>query len=94
MPKVNRSGQATVLLPNQAQPLLSELPPKHRLAAAIAYYTAARIGEVLQLRAEAIAAGEIVFTFQTTKTKTTRTAKIPTPLAQLLSEYRQGLVKG
>jgi integrase/recombinase XerD len=94
MPKVNRSGQATVLSPDQVQLLLSELPPKHRLAAAIAYYTAARIGEVLQLRAEAIAAGEIVFTCQTTKTKTTRTAKIPSPLAQLLSEYRQGPVKG
>jgi hypothetical protein len=47
MPKVNRSGQSTVLT---LQLLLSQLPPKHRLAAAIAYYTAARIGEVLQLK--------------------------------------------
>lgn len=94
MPKVNRSGQATALSSEQVRLLLDHLPPKHRLAAAIAYYTAARIGEVLQLRAEAIAAGEIVFTCQTTKTKTTRTARIPTPLAELLSDYRRGSVHG
>lgn len=94
MPKVNRSGQATALSPEQVRLLLDHLPPKHRLVAAIAYYTAARIGEVLQLRAEAIAAGEIVFTCQTTKTKTTRTARIPTPLAELLSNYRRGSVNG
>ncbi|WP_425336540.1 tyrosine-type recombinase/integrase [Synechococcus elongatus] len=94
VPKVERSGQSTVLNPEQIRLLLEKLPPKHRLVAAIAYYTAARIGEVLQLRAEAITAGEIVFVRQTTKTRTTRTAKIPTPLVELLTEYRQGPVQG
>jgi integrase/recombinase XerD len=94
MPKVNRSGQSTVLTLEEMQLLLSQLPPKHRLAAAIAYYTAARIGEVLQLKAEAIGPEEIVFLKRTTKTKTTRTARIPIALATLLQEYRQGPVKG
>lgn len=86
MAKVNRFGQASVLTPAQIQDLWNELEQPHLLISKIAYYTAARVGEVLQLRAEDIKGGFIVFRASNTKTKTTRTVEIPQQLQRALDE--------
>lgn len=86
MAKVNRFGQATVLTPEQLTQLWVELDQPHLLVSQIAYYTAARIGEVLQLRAEDIVGGEILYRAANTKTKTTKTVAIPAQLKEALSK--------
>lgn len=85
MAKVNRFGQATVLTPEQLKQLWAELDQPHLLISQIAYYTAARIGEVLQLRAEDIAGGFILYRAANTKTKTTKPVAIPPQLKAALS---------
>ena len=84
MPKVNRNGQAVVLKDDQLAELFATLEQPHRLLFQICYYTAARVGEVVQLRAEDIVAGRVVYRAQTTKTKTTRDVAIAPPLAAAL----------
>ncbi|MBW4523369.1 MAG: site-specific integrase [Scytolyngbya sp. HA4215-MV1] len=84
MPKVNRNGQAVVLTEDQLAELFATLELPHRLVFQICYYTAARVGEVVQLQAEDIVAGRIVYRAQTTKTKTTRDVAIAPPLAAAL----------
>ncbi len=81
MPKVNRNGQAVVLSEDQLAELFATLEQPHRLLFQICYYTAARVGEVVQLRSEDILAGRIVYRARTTKTKTTRDVAIAPPLA-------------
>jgi len=84
MAKVNRFGKATVLTSEQLQQLWYELDQPHRLITQIAYFTAARIGEVLQLRREDVGADTIVYRATNTKTKTTREVEIPSQLRSLL----------
>lgn len=84
MPKVNRNGQAVVLNDEQLTELFAVLEQPHRLLFQICYYTAARVGEVIQLRAEDIVAGRIVYRAHTTKTKTTRDVAIAPPLTAAL----------
>jgi integrase/recombinase XerD len=84
MPKVNRNGQAVVLNDVQLTELFATLEHPHHLVFQLCYYTAARVGEVVQLRAEDIVAGRIVYRASTTKTKTTRDVAIAPPLAVAL----------
>ena len=86
MPKVNRNGQAAVLTDQQREEVFSALAQPHRLVFQICYYTAARIGEVVQLRREDILDTHIVYRARNTKTKQTREVAIARPLARLLSE--------
>ncbi|MBD2261133.1 site-specific integrase [Pseudanabaena sp. FACHB-2040] len=84
MAKVNRFGQAAVFSPDQLQDLWGELGQPHLVISQICYYTAARIGEVLQLRAEDVKAGRIVYRASNTKTKKTRTVEITRQLKEAL----------
>ncbi|MDX2240276.1 MAG: tyrosine-type recombinase/integrase [Leptolyngbyaceae cyanobacterium bins.302] len=84
MSKVNRNGQAVVLSEDQLAELFATLDHPHRLVFQICYYTAARVGEVVQLQAEDIVAGRIVYRARTTKTKTTRDVAIAPPLDSAL----------
>jgi integrase/recombinase XerD len=84
MPKVNRNGQAAVLTDDQLAELFEELDRPHRLICQICYYTAARVGEVVQLQAQDIAAGRITYRARNTKTKQTRSVIVAPPLAELL----------
>lgn len=84
MAKVNRFGQAAVFTPEQLQELWGELSQPHLVISQICYYTAARIGEVLQLRAEDIKGERIVYRASNTKTKKTRTVKVPQQLKEVL----------
>jgi integrase/recombinase XerD len=80
MPKSNRFGKATVLTPQQLTDLWTELDEPYRLIAKIAYFTAARMGEVVQLQAADLRGTAIVYRAETTKTNTTREALIPAQL--------------
>lgn len=84
MAKVNRFGKATVLSSKQLQLLWYELDQPQRLVTQIAYFTAARIGEVLQLRREDVGADTIVYRAVNTKTEKTREVEIPSQLRSLL----------
>jgi integrase/recombinase XerD len=86
MPKVNRNGQAAVLDDDQLAELFGELDQPHQLIFQICYYTAARVGEVVQLQAEDIAAGRITYRARNTKTKQTRSVVIAPPLAEQLEQ--------
>jgi integrase/recombinase XerD len=88
MPKVNRNGQATVLTPEQLNELWQTLTPTHKLITQFCYYTAARVGEVCNLKAEDIISGEIVYRAANTKTDTTRTIAIAPPLAQAIAAVK------
>ncbi|NET34931.1 MAG: site-specific integrase [Cyanothece sp. SIO1E1] len=72
MPKTDRKGQAEVLSQDQLDQLWIELDQPHRIITQLAYYTASRIGEVCQLRAEDIRAGKVVIT----QTKTGKTKEV------------------
>lgn len=85
MPKVNRNGQAVVLTDDQLTELFATLNPPHRLLFQICYYTAARVGEVIQLQAEDIVSGRVVYRARNTKTKQTRTVAIAPPLLAILT---------
>ncbi|GEM_PF-6218486 len=84
MPKVKRNGQAVVLSDAQLATLFATLAQPQRLVFQICYYTAARVGEVVQLQAEDVVAGRIVYRARTTKTKTTRDVAIVSPLVAAL----------
>lgn len=86
VPKVNRFGKATVLTPQQLEDLWYEMDNPYRLATQIAYFTAGRMGEVLQLQAADIRGETIVYRAATTKTKKTREAPIASQLKELLSQ--------
>jgi integrase/recombinase XerD len=88
MPKVDRSGKATVLTQEQLTELWATMPQPHRVISQICYYTAARVGEVCQLRAEDIVGGQIVFRAVTTKTDRTKEIRIVPPLAQALKDAK------
>jgi integrase/recombinase XerD len=84
MPKINRNGQAIVLLKNQCQQVWEELKQPHRLIFQICFFTAARIGEVVQLRGEDIFDNHLIHRARNTKTKKTRQVAIAPPLVLLL----------
>lgn len=84
MPKVNRNGQAAVLSDEQLAQLFNELYLPHRLLFQICYYTAARVGEVVKLQVDDIAAGRITYRAQNTKTKRTRSVVIAPPLREAM----------
>lgn len=86
MPKVDRNGQAAVLQADDLDRVFSQLPQPHRLIFQIAYYTAARIGEVVQLQAEDVLKSHLVYRAQNTKTKRTREVAIAPPLRKLLDQ--------
>lgn len=85
MPKTNRNGQASVLPENQCRQVWDELNQPHRLIFQICFYTAARIGEVVQLRQEDIFDTHLIYRARNTKTKKTRQVAIAPPLAMLLN---------
>jgi integrase/recombinase XerD len=85
MPKTHRNGQAAVLSELEREEVFQHLSQPHRLIFQLCYYTAARIGEVVQLRAEDVVGGYVVYRAQTTKTKKTRQVAIAPPLAKLLA---------
>lgn len=85
MPKTNRNGQAIVLTKNQCQQVWDELIQPHRLIFQICFYTAARIGEEVQLRREDIFDTHLIYRARNTKTKKTRQVAIAPPLAMLLN---------
>lgn len=85
MAKSNRSGQAAVLSPQQLNELWVELAPPYRLVTQIAYFTAARVGEVVSLRAGDLRGDRIVYRASQTKTKTTKEAAITKELAAILA---------
>ena len=84
MPKVNRNGQAAILSGEQLAEVFDYLPEPHGLIFQICYYTAARIGEVVQLQGQDIVSGYVVYRARTTKTKKTRSVVVAPPLEQLL----------
>lgn len=85
MPKTRRNGQASVLNETELNEVFQHLPEPHRLIFQICYYTAARIGEVVQLQAEDLVGDYVVYRAQTTKTKKTRQVAIALPLKKLLA---------
>lgn len=84
MPKSNRSGQALVLTPEELGCIWGELDQPYRLVTQIAYYTAARIGEVVSLERSNLRGEHIIYESAKTKTKDTRQAKVVPRLAALL----------
>ena len=86
MPKVNRNGQAAVFWGEQLEEVFNFLPPPHDVIFQLCYYTAARIGEVVQLQAGDILGGYVVYRARTTKTKKTRSVAIAPPLKKILAE--------
>lgn len=85
MAKSSGKGQALVISPEQLEQLWAELDQPYRIATQIAYFTAARLGEVLRLRAENVRAGSIIFPGTITKTARTREAVIPAQLRELMA---------
>lgn len=84
MAKSNRSGQAAVLSPHQLTELWAEMDEPYRLVTQIAYFTAARVGEVVSLERRDIRGDRIVYRASMTKTKTTKEASIPEQLRTIL----------
>jgi integrase/recombinase XerD len=85
MPKISRCGQSSVLKEENLEALFAELNQPHRLIFQICYYTAARIGEVLQLRTDDLVDDRILYRAPNTKTKTSRCVIIAPPLAEILA---------
>jgi len=83
--KSNRFGQAAVLSPEQLRQLWAELDQPYRLIGELAYFTAARVGEVVQLQAKDIQGDRIIYRATTTKTRTTKTATIPRQLKEAIA---------
>ena len=87
--KIARHGKASALTDQQFQELLNAAPsPKYRMLWALQRYTAARIGEALQVTWAATAGGRITFLKATTKTKRTRQVPICPALAAEIDRYR------
>jgi integrase/recombinase XerD len=91
VPKINRNGQALVLTDEQLGLLFEHLNEPHRLLFQICYFTAARVGEAIQLQSTDICGDRIVYRASITKTRQTRDVVIVPPLAAILS---QSLPKG
>jgi integrase len=89
MPKVNGSGQARTLDPEQLETLLNAAPsPEQRALWAVMRFTGSRVTETLRLTWAAVQPDRIVFIASTTKTKTSRDVKVAPRLADELATYR------
>lgn len=86
MAKSNRSGQARVLSPSQLKELWAEMDQPYCLITQIAYFTAARIGEVVSLERQDLRGDRIVYRASKTKTGITKEASITPHLSAILSE--------
>lgn len=86
MAKSNRSGQATVLSPGQLKELWAEMDQPYCLITQIAYFTAARIGEVVSLERKDLRGDRIVYRASKTKTGVTKESSITPQLAAILNE--------
>ena len=91
--KVNRSGKAKVLSPDEQDLIKSHLPEKYRLIAEILYWSAGRISEVLSIRVRNLvpSTGMVLLERQTTKTKSTREVYLPPKLMDSLVRRASGL---
>ncbi len=91
--KVNRSGKAKVLSPDEQDLIKSHLPEKYRLIAEILYWSAGRISEVLSIRVRNLVAstGMVLLERKTTKTKSTRAVYLPPKLMDSLVRRASGL---
>jgi integrase/recombinase XerD len=86
MAKSNRSGQATVLTPDQLGQIWAKLEQPYRLVTQIAYFTAARVGEVVSLQRSDLRGDRIVFRAANTKTRTTKESIITPQLATAIAD--------
>ena len=91
--KVNRSGKAKVLSPDEQDLIKSHLPEKYRLIAEILYWSAGRISEVLSIRVRNLvpSTGMVLLERKTTKTKSTREVYLPPKLMDSLVIRASGL---
>ena len=91
--KINRSGKAKVLSPDEQDLIKSHLPEKYRLIAEILYWSAGRISEVLSIRVRNLvpSTGMVLLERQTTKTKSTREVYLPPKLMDSLVRRASGL---
>lgn len=91
--KVNRSGKAKVLSPDEQDLIKSHLPEKYRLIAEILYWSAGRISEVLSIRVRNLvpSTGMVLLERKTTKTKSTREVYLPPKLMDSLVRRASGL---
>lgn len=86
--KINREGQARHLYNADLVKIFNELPSdKWRCVFAIAYFTGARISEVLKLRVEDIHDGRINYVKASTKKRKNRQVKIVPQLQPFLDAY-------
>ena len=84
--KVNRNGQAEVLSRDRLDYLFSLMSDQYRSLFGICYFTGCRIAEAIQLRREDMGENSITFRRKTTKSQKTRSVKINSQLAKILSE--------
>lgn len=86
--KQNRHGQARHLTEDDLAALFNVLPDaKWRCLFAIAYFTGARISEVLKLQVVDVTLEQVIFRAANTKTKKMRIALIVPPLQAFLDAY-------
>lgn len=86
MAKSNRSGQAKVFTIEELLSVWAELDQPYRLITQICYFTAARCGEVVSLERSDLRGDVIIYRAAKTKTKTTRSGKVPGLLAEYIGQ--------
>ena len=84
--KVNRSGKAKVLSPEERTLIQDNLPQKYRLVADLLYWSAGRISEVLAIRVRNLVpeTGMVILERGTTKMKKSREVYLPPKLMNSL----------
>ena len=84
--KVNRSGKAKVLSPEERDLIQKQLPQKYRLVADLLYCSAGRVSEVLSIRVRNLVpeTGMVVLERNTTTKKRTREVYLPQKLMDSL----------
>ncbi len=84
--KVNRSGKSKVLSKEERDLIQTHLPQKYQLIAAVLYWSAGRITEVLNIRVRNLVPDRemVVLERDTTKTKETREEFLPQELMRKL----------
>ncbi len=91
--KVNRSGKAKVLSPEERTLIQDNLPQKYRLVADLLYWSAGRISEVLAIRVRNLVpeTGMVILERGTTKMKRSREVYLPPKLMDSLVLRARGL---
>ena len=91
--KVNRSGKAKVLSPEERTLIQNNLPQKYRLVADLLYWSAGRISEVLAIRVRNLVpeTGMVILERGTTKMKKSREVYLPPKLMDSLVLRARGL---